>query len=45
MPATECVTWTAVVCNPLVCNLDPGHPGLHYDSAEEISWKEGGPDE
>jgi hypothetical protein len=31
--------------SPLVCNLDRGHPGLHYDSQEDISWKEGGRDE
>ena len=27
----------------LICGLDPGHDGLHYDSHTDISWKSGKP--
>ncbi len=30
---------------PLVCMLAADHPGLHWDGEENISWKEGRPDE
>jgi hypothetical protein len=28
----------------LVCMLVAGHEGLHYDTIDDISWKDGEPD-
>jgi hypothetical protein len=28
----------------LICSLDRGHDGFHYDRADNITWKEGPPD-
>jgi hypothetical protein len=28
----------------LLCMLDDGHDGLHYDDIDDISWKPGKPD-
>jgi len=29
----------------LVCCRETGHPGLHYDGVDDVSWKDGAPDE
>jgi hypothetical protein len=39
----ECIELHDVVGSPLLCYLPEGHDGLHYDSAEKISWKVGEP--
>jgi hypothetical protein len=31
--------------SPLVCHLAIGHDGLHWDGAENVSWKRGKPDD
>ena len=28
----------------LICSLERGHVGMHYDGADNITWKEGKPD-
>jgi hypothetical protein len=28
----------------MLCMLDAGHDGLHYDDVDDISWKPGEPD-
>ena len=28
----------------MLCMLEAGHEGLHYDSIDDISWKAGAPD-
>jgi hypothetical protein len=33
------------VDNPLVCMLPEGHKGPHWDSADNITWKRGKPDD
>ena len=42
----ECLAATSVSggqSNVLVCNLKPGHDGLHWDSTDDITWKDGEP--
>jgi hypothetical protein len=45
MPNTDTkpLTCAAESC-AMVCNLPAGHKGLHYDTIDDISWKDGKPD-
>jgi hypothetical protein len=29
----------------LICSREIRHPGLHYDGVDDVSWKDGAPDD